>query len=186
MPPWLIAAILMMIAPMGAVPSDIPDYDRGTWGRWIDVDGDCQDTRQEVLIAESQEPVTFEAARQCRVASGLWTGPFTGKTFTDPSELDVDHVVPLANAHRSGGWAWDEDRRVAYANYLPSAAHLLAVEASANRSKGSRGPEGWSPPLESSWCDYAMDWIAIKSAWGLTATSQAEVDALEGMLATCF
>ena len=123
-----------------------------------------------MLIAESQAPVTFRSDRQCLVATGLWIGPFTGETFTDPSKLDIDHMVPLKNAHDSEGWAWSRERKAAYSNDLALGASLIAVQASANRSKGSRGPEGWKPPLESYWFDYAMDWIAIKYAWGLTAS----------------
>ena len=82
------------------VPADLPAYDRGEWGRWSDVDDDCQDTRQEVLIAESLLPVTYRSDRQCRVASGEWFGAFTGTTILEPGALDIDHLVPLANAHR--------------------------------------------------------------------------------------
>ena len=61
-----------------------PVYDRGAWQHWVDADGDCQDARQEVLVAESLVPVTFTDDRRCRVASGEWLGPYTGQRFTDP------------------------------------------------------------------------------------------------------
>jgi hypothetical protein len=93
-------------------------------------------------------------------------------------------MVPLRNAHDSGAWAWDKTKKQDYANYLDDADHLIAVTASANRSKGARGLEEWKPPAASYWCDYARDWITIKITWNLTAT-QSERDALEGMLATC-
>ena len=166
------------------IPRDIPDYDRGEWRHWTDEDEDCQNARQEALIAESETPVKYTDEDRCRVASGLWLGPFTGESFTDPRSLDVDHMVPLANAHRSGGWAWSEDRKRDYANDLSYEAHLIAVKASANRSKGSKGPEGWKPPARAYWCQYAIDWITIKNAWDLTATG-AEADALSEMLGTC-
>ena len=171
----------LILAP---VPAQLPDYTRSDWRHWVDADKDCQDARQEVLIAESTEPVVFKSEDQCRVESGLWIAPFTGVVEMDPSKLDVDHLVPLANAHRSGGHAWTKDQKRQYANDLTNPAHLVAVTRSANRSKGSHGPEEWRPPDESYWCQYATDWAGIKNAWGLTVT-QAEGDALAEMLDTC-
>ena len=175
---------LVMSVTVAARPAGIPEYDRDDWRHWNDADGDCQDTRQEVLIAESSSPVDFTDGRECRVASGSWIDPYTGAVVEDPRALDVDHVVPLSNAHASGGHSWSAERKRLYANSLLYAGHLVAVTASANRSKGGDGPEGWRPPERSHWCRYASDWIAIKNEWGLTAT-EPEVAALREMLATC-
>ena len=174
-------AMSITVAP---VPSDISSYDRDDWRHWIDDDRDCQDTRQEALIEESTSPVEYENSDQCRVESGDWTGLYTGEQFTDPSDLDVDHMVPLANAYRSGGWLWSESRRRDYANDLSYEGHLIAVQNSANRAKGADGPEEWRPPDRSYWCQYAIDWITIKNAWRLTA-SEAEAASLSEMLNTC-
>lgn len=122
-----------------------------------------------MLIAESIISPTLEP-RGCRVTSGLWRDDYTGALFTDPSDLDVDHRVPLANAHRSGGSAWHAVRKRAYANELGDSEHLLAVSASANRSKAGRGPEAWRPPLRENWCHYATTWRAVKLRWTLTIT----------------
>ena len=164
-------------------PPDTPPYDRDQWQHWIDQDGDCQDTRQEVLISESLVAVTL-VTTGCRVDAGQWLSLYTGTTVTDPGALDIDHMVPLANAHRSGGWAWDAEMKKAYANDLVEPGHLIAVTAGSNRSKGDQGPEDWRPPDESYWCPYAMDWIQIKVKWDLSATD-AEVFALRSMLDTC-
>ena len=123
------------------VPADIPEYDRSDWRHWIDEDGDCQDARHEVLIAESLDQVTFETDRQCRVETGQWYGAFTAVYVEDPGDLDIDHLVPLKNAHLSGAWAWNPAMKEEYANYLGEENHLIAVTASANRSKGAKGPE---------------------------------------------
>lgn len=166
------------------VPNDIPDYDRGDWRHWVDADRDCQDARVEAMIAESSVAVVYADARECKVATGQWVDLYTGDTIAESSSVDMDHMVPLKNAHDSGGWEWDAQRREEYANYLAYDDHLIGVTASANRSKGAKGPEEWKPPANSYWCDYAIDWITIKAEWGLTANAE-EWDALVDMLATC-
>ena len=95
-----------------ASPKATSGYSRTLYGGWNDADRDCQNTRQEVLIAESVQPVKLDA-KQCRVISGLWNDPYTGKTFTNPSDLDIDHFVPLAEVHRSGGDAGVPAKQIA-------------------------------------------------------------------------
>ena len=155
---------------VSAVPATLPDYDRNDWKQWTDADRDCQDARNEVLIAESRTKVAYRTDRKCRVAAGEWLAPYTNTIVTDPGRLDVDHMVPLGNAHDSGAWQWSANRRERYANYLDDPQHLIAVTASANRSKGARGPDQWKPEDQTYWCQYAVDWIAIKSTWDLTVT----------------
>ena len=166
------------------VPPDIPEYDRSQWKHWVDADGDCQDTRQEVLVRESLSEVAFETDRECRVESGWWHGAFTRKRVIDPSELDVAHRVPLRNAHRSGGWAWPAEKKEEYANYLDVNLHLVAVPASVNRSRGAKGPEEWRPPDQTFWCEYALYWSTVKTRWELTM-SRDEANSVREMLDTC-
>ena len=177
--------------PAGAAPKlplrdyrTVPGYDRNAWKHWVDADQDCQDTRAEVLIAESFEPVTFTSSNNCTVQGGRWYDPYTNAYFTIARELDVDHFVPLGDAHNSGSADWAADRKLAFANSLNDADHLIAVSASANRSKGSRAPDEWKPPNHAYWCEYAYDWIRIKTEWGLSAT-RSEWVALQNMTATC-
>lgn len=143
-------------------------YDRKQFGRWIDADGDCQDTRQEVLIEESRIPVTFKTARQCRVIAGEWHDPYTGRVFTNPSLLDVDHVVPLKEAFLSGANQWSRHKKILFANDLENTNHLIAVYRSANRSKGARDPAHWLPPNQAYHHEYVTIWLEIKKAWGLS------------------
>ncbi len=159
-------------------------YDRSEWKHWIDSDDDCQDTRHEVLISEATVAIEFKGREQCEVATGRWTDLYTREVLTNPGDLDIDHMVPLVNAHKSGGYAWDQKRKKEYANDLTYAGHLVAVSASSNRSKGGKGPDEWRPPNTNYWCQYALDWVTIKWEWGLTAT-ESETDALSEMLTTC-
>jgi len=147
-------------------PPTVP-YSRDLYGGWTDADGDCQDTRQEVLIAESLVPVELDA-RGCRVVSGQWLDPFTGQTFTNPGDLDIDHFIPLAEAHRSGASQWTPQLRRQFANDLSWPGSLIAVSASANRSKGDRDPADWLPPNQDFHCEYVRAWVIAKGYWGLT------------------
>jgi len=164
-------------------PAPVP-YDRGDWGSgWSDADGDCLSTRHEVLMHEAAESV-FLRDDGCLVTGGTWFAEFTGVVVSDPRDLDIDHFVPLANAHRSGAWEWSAETKRSYYNDLTDPRHLIAVTSSANRSKGSRGPDEWKPPDETYWCTYADTWVDIKVRWELSVTSD-ELDALQSMLSAC-
>ena len=178
-----IATVILALA-VSEVSGELPAYSRDDWRHWTDEDGDCRDTRNEVLLAESMTDVTYRSDRHCRVDSGQWFAPYSGTVATMPGDIDVDHMIPLANAHRSGAWQWSPERKRLYANYLDDPNRLIAVTARANRSKGAKGPDQWKPPDPFYWCQYAVDWITIKYKWDLTATS-AEFAALDEMLATC-
>ena len=135
-----------LVITVAEIPDGIPDYDRDEWRHWTDAEGDCQDARHEVLIAESLVPVIYEDDRQYRVEWGRWWAPHLGHHLVNPGHIELEHHVPLNNAHLSGGWAWDSERKEQHANYLEDPAHLVAISARHNRSKGARGPEEWAPP----------------------------------------
>jgi hypothetical protein len=156
-------------------------YKRSAYRHWIDADSDCQSTRNEVLIEESVVPVRFKTGSGCKVLSGKWVDPYTGRTFTSPKKLDVDHVVPLKEAHDSGSWKWSREKKKQFANYLKHENHLIAVYASANRKKGAKDPAKWLPSNQSFLKDYARIWIKIKVDWGLSA-DRAELRALKQIL----
>ena len=130
-------------APRPQVEVLTPDplqYRRDAWEHWIDADGDCQNTRHEVLQDESLDTVTFLTDRKCIVLTGKWLDPFTGSVVTEAGRLDVDHMVPLFHAHISGGWAWDAEGCRDYANSTEDPSHFIAVTAEVNRAKGGERP----------------------------------------------
>jgi hypothetical protein len=114
----------------------------------------------------------------------VWVCPYTGKVFTDPRGLDVDHVLPLGLMQRDGGAAWPKDKKQAYAHALGDPQHLLAVDASANRAKGDKGPSAWRPPVHEAWCEYALAFSRIATTWH-AHLSHADAQAIVEMVATC-
>lgn len=149
------------------------------FGDWVDADHDGEDTRQEVLAAESWVPVARDAHRE--VSGGLWVGPYAGFVTRDPADLDIDHMVPLCEAWASGAHAWSAERRVEYANSLATDHHLIATWKSTNRSKGKKDPAGWLPPNRAYWCTYLRHWVAIKRDWGLSMDPDEEVAVKRGL-----
>jgi len=163
---------------------DIPEcrpYQRRMYRHWTDEDRDCQNTRQESLIGSATGALTYLDKGQCRVFAGDWSDPYTGLVFDNPLYLDIDHMVPLKEAHESGAWAWDADERRAFANELSPDGQLFAVQASANRKKGAKDPAEWMPSNEAFHVEYARAWINVKLRWNLTADAN-ELYALRQIL----
>lgn len=163
----------------------IPKYSRTQWKHWTDADRDGLSTRDEVLRDESIRPVVIRQRGGKRyVAIGVWVCPYTGKVITDPKKLDIDHLVALGEAHRSGGWRWGAIKREKYANDLSYPDHLVAVEASANRKKSDKDPALWMPENKACWCWYVNAWLSAKARWKLE-TDEAEQSKINEVLAGC-
>ncbi|MEJ3742238.1 DUF1524 domain-containing protein [Actinomycetes bacterium KLBMP 9797] len=153
-------------------------YSRERFPHWRDTGRNC-DVRDTVLQRDGNE-VRLSG---CNVVGGRWFSPYDKKTLADPSDVDIDHMVPLANAWRSGANEWKDQQRGDFANDL-TRPQLIAASASSNRSKGDQDPSQWKPTNRDYWCTYARDWIAVKHFWRLTVTT-AEKSALTDMLGTC-
>jgi hypothetical protein len=157
-------------------------YDRDLFKTWIDEDGDGCDTREEVLLAEAVEEPTRGSG--CTLSGGEWYSWYDEAYWTDKSDVDIDHVVPLGEVWTSGGYDWATARRTAYANDLGDDRTLEAVTDNVNQSKGDRDPAHWMPPATSATCTYIDYWVADKTRWQLTADS-AEIAALEDYASGC-
>lgn len=157
-------------------------YARSKFVLWIDADHDGCDTRHEVLLAEAK--IKPHVGASCRLTGGKWVSPYDGVTVTDSSNLDIDHLVPLAEAWQSGAYAWSASTRMRYANDLGYGPDLVAVTAHANRSKGDREPSAYLPPKKSFDCAYEAWWVAVKWRWHL-AVNSAEKTWLTNHLRAC-
>jgi hypothetical protein len=165
----------LKVAPDG--PMD--GYSRDRFPHWSNQGEGCN--TREVVLKRDGDGVKVDD--KCRPTTGSWTSPYDGETWTDPSDVDIDHVVPLAEAWRSGASTWTDDEREQFANDLDG-VNLLAVTDRVNQAKGDKGPESWRPPLESYWCTYAIYWIDVKHTWELTVEEEEKV-ALKDMLDRC-
>ena len=163
-------------------PEYVGGYNRDLFADWYDADRNGCNTRKEVLIAESLDPV--QIGSKCSISGGRWFSIYDNVETTDSSKFDIDHMVPLSEAWDSGAWNWNADQRKHFANDLDQPFFLIAVTASSNRSKSDRDPAEWMPPNASYHCTYVRIWIEIKRAWDLSV-DQAEHDYLARKLASC-
>ena len=139
-----------------------------SWVR-VGLSGKPEPARGELSVGEvliSEATVKPKVGTGCYLSGGKWRSPYDAKVFTNPTGLDVDHMVPLAEAWRSGAWAWTPAQRMAYANDLDDPRTLLAVTAGLNRSKGDKDVAQWLPPKAQ--CTYISNWIAVKARFDLT------------------
>jgi Protein of unknown function (DUF1524) len=154
-------------------------YDRDKFVHWISQGSGC-DTRDVVLYREAV--VKPEIEDGCSLVGGRWRSYYDGKTTTDPSTFDVDHLVALAEAWDSGARRWTGATRKRYANDLNDPRTLVAVTASSNRSKSDSDPQDWLPPRRP--CRYVREWVAVKTRWSL-AVDRTEKRALTDLAGEC-
>ena len=158
-------------------------YVRELFPHWKDLDGDGCDTREEVLIRDSQTKAQVDPFG-CVVVAGDWLSPYDGARWSDKGNVDIDHVVALKEAWDSGAWAWTTSQRTLYANDLSDPRTLLAVTDSVNQSKSDKDPSNWLPPLASYHCTYISDWVAVKARWKLSM-DQSEYGRVKKLVDSC-
>ena len=154
-------------------------YSRSKFKHWTKAKGTKCNTRVAVLKAESKKKVKMKG---CTVKSGKWTSQYDSKKFTNPSKMDIDHMIPLKEAWESGAYKWNAKTRESFANDLSYKNSLIAVSASSNRSKSDRDPTNWMP--KKSKCAYTANWISVKTRWGLTVDKN-EKKALVKVVKSC-
>ncbi|WP_282699615.1 HNH endonuclease family protein [Streptomyces sp. CC219B] len=154
-------------------------YSRDLFPHWITISGTCN-TRETVLVRDGSNVVTDS---ECRSVSGSWYSPFEGATQTAASDIDIDHLVPLAEAWDSGAGAWTTTQRRAFANDL-TRPQLIAVTDRVNQAKGDKDPAEWMPSRTAYHCTYVRAWVQVKYYYGLSVDS-AEKSALTGYLNAC-
>ena len=156
-------------------------YVRSKFKHWDFVGNGC-DSRKAVIISEAIVKPKVESG--CKIVGGEWLSIYDNVKVTDASKLDVDHVVPLAEAWDSGASAWDAAKREKYANDQTDPRHLIAVTGASNRSKSDQDPADWMPTNKAYACEYLTNWVSIKVRWNL-AVDKKEKDFITTGLKTC-
>lgn len=150
-------------------------------------------TRDVMMLRDASGKVTLDP-KTCELKVGKGGGwkdqygvldPKTGKLkpykfITDPAGVDAEHIVPLAEAWRSGAQAKDEDTRRNIAN---DAINLIASDPSANRSKGDQDVANYLPPGAFR-CGYIDHYVKIKIKYDL-AVDNDELKALRTAVDDC-
>ena len=155
-------------------------YSRDLFPHWVDADGDGCSTRNEVLLDEADDPPTVTGT--CTISGGRWFSYYDRVSWTNASDVDIDHLVPLAEAWDSGARSWTTATRQAYANDLGDYRTLVGVTDNVNQAKGDQDVAEWLPQYDR--CRYLREYVAVKHRWRLTVDS-AEKSAMQSLAATC-
>lgn len=168
-------------------PLPLEGYEREFFGEpWADVDANGCDTRNDVLAAWLTD-VTYDPTRPCLVVSGTLRDPYTGHVVDfrrgpdTSAEVQIDHVVALADAWRKGAADWSARTALAFAN---DPANLVPTEGAVNQAKSASDAATWMPPNTGYHCAYAVQQVLVKTSYGLGVTSE-EHAALADALARC-
>ncbi|SUZ69438.1 uncharacterized protein METZ01_LOCUS22292 [marine metagenome] len=143
-------------------------YNEDDWSFEEDFDGDCQSSRQEMLILTSRTEVKYSNPRNCVVRTGEWLDDYTGEVFTVAVQIDIDHVIPRMYAHTHGGDRWMPEKKLMFAN---DPLNMMLVEKREIRRKRDRGPNRYLPRGEFR-CEYVQLWEAIAEKYNLQLGSR--------------
>lgn len=174
------APLTTAINDLGVASEVRTGYSRDLFPHWVDADGDGCSTRNEVLIAEADDPVSVGAG--CSLSGGRWFSYYDRLSWTSTSDVDIDHMVPLAEAWDSGARTWTTATRQAYANDLGDSRSLVGVTDDVNQAKGDQDPATWLPQYDR--CRYLREFVAVKLRWRLSVDA-AEKQAMSSLASSC-
>ena len=156
-------------------------------------------TRIEVLKLQADD---YKLNHNGRVASGTWKIAYTGETLSFDSKediaknLQIDHIIPVAYAHRHGAASWDQDKKEEFYNDFgedapeswgenktidyPKVGNLIVSDAKSNIAKSDAGPSKWMPANPDYVLTYCEKWVKIAQTYGISL-SQADVDTIKAV-----
>lgn len=155
-------------------------YHRNAWNHWTDADGDCLNTRSEILKQRSLISVTMNK-KGCMVKKGRWQDYYYPEEHTLAAKVDIDHLVPLKHAHEVGGAQWSSEQKEKFAN---DPQNLVITNRSYNRQKGAKGIDEWLPRHQQYACKYIKDWVRIKKKYSLRIRP-SEMNTIDSLRGAC-
>lgn len=160
---------------------DGDDYERSDWGGWERLEDTGCTTQQTMLIRDTiPDTQVLDEEDNCILVYGATHSPYTmeyiehdrtSEDFTR-TPFDIDHVVSIHDAWRSGGHEWDAEQREAFYN---DTENLVATDFSSNRRKGNRDISEYLPEDQGQYCEFASTVVYVKDKYNLSMT-QAEHD----------
>jgi hypothetical protein len=157
------------------------NYNRKDWRHWVDEDKDCLDTRSEILKSRSLREVKLNR-KGCKIVSGEWDDFYYSEKLYLAKKVDIDHLIPLKNAHLSGGADWGNDLKKEFAN---DPENLVVTNLKYNRQKGAKGIDSWLPVNKKYACKYVKKWIYVKNKYQLTILKD-EKHTIDVIRSECF
>jgi hypothetical protein len=182
-PPGTALAVLATLPVKGKAPMTGYDRVRDFGEAWLDVDRNGCDTRDDVL----RRDLRAVRGAACKVLQGTLVDPYTRKVIafqrgaTTSDRVQIDHVVALADAWRTGARRLTAAQRERLAN---DPINLFAVDGPTNQAKGDADAASWLPPNKAFRCTYVAHQVAVKAAYHLWVTA-AERAAMAAVLHTC-
>ncbi|ABD13770.1 hypothetical protein ThrDRAFT_01213 [Frankia casuarinae] len=163
-----------------------PRYRRDEFGpAWSDIDDNGCDTRNDILRRDLRS-TTIRRSDGCTVLTGELRDPYTTRIIRfdrgrNSASVQIDHVVPLADAWRTGALNWTARERLQFAN---DPENLLAVDGPTNQRKSDHDAAEWLPPSPGEQCPYVARQVGLKARYRLWVV-QAEADAMRAVLQKC-
>jgi hypothetical protein len=146
---------------------------------WHDVDRNGCDTRNDILRRDFYTTVIKAGTGGCKVIGGTWRDPYSNISYrftTQPSSVQVDHIVSLSDAWQKGAQQWTFDKRRQFAN---DPLNLVMTIGSLNASKSDSDAASWLPPYKSYRCKFVARQVAVKKKYGLWMTSAERTKIIE-------
>lgn len=172
---------------INVAPAESTPYKRTYFGTaWADVDYNQCSTREDILRRDLKN-ISYLPSSTCQVAAGVLLDPYSGKTIifrrgkTSSAQVQIDHVVALADAWSTGAKHLSFMQRMQFAN---DPLNLLAVSKNTNQDKSAKNAAQWLPPNTHFHCTYIARQIAVKLRYSLWVTVP-EKQAMQRVLATC-